>query len=108
MSQIAKHSFIEDFILEIKSLIKKVEDNRAMNSDYAKFQEMMELLGLQTETLTDVLKENGFQGWGDYYAARQKRDSEEDRYANIQPVVGGIKAIGQAAITILTRVLNEK
>jgi len=100
-----KDSLIEDFIFDIKSLVKKIEENKAINSDYAKFQEMIELLGVPTEDILKTLKQYGFDGWGDFYVARQS--SSRLDYLRTQPVLGSIQGMSNAAIHALNKMLSS-
>lgn len=92
-------NIISEIIKDIEKAVDKMENNTALVSDYSKFQEIMELLGIDDHSLQETLQNNGFSGWSDY---RDARNNTAD-IVKVRGVLGVIKGTAEAVISALKK-----
>lgn len=95
-----KNDLLDEFISDIKVVLRKIEKNFATTDDYQVLQEYIELTGLKSEHLIEPLNENGFSSWEEFYQERMKPRNEQNVLA-VSVVEGSIIGVVNATIDYL-------
>lgn len=97
-----KNQLIEEIIDDVKEILEKVENNTASVSNYQQLQEIIELLGGNSDILLSKLKLNGFSNWNDFVQMRNKPEEKQNTSA-VYGLIGAIRGVSLAAVEYLNK-----